>query len=223
MEYEDGTFAGADTPTKGVAAANAIREAIQGGRLRPGDRLPLPQLAEQLDMSYTPVREGLKQLQSEGLVVYRPHHGNIVAPFNPARAAEIYLIRDLLEPAASALAAERATAAQLDEMCASLELLDAAVAAGAKDQIPKLNALFHRKIYVAAASPMLLEHIDRLWNGVPYQAISLIDHAHESSNDHAEILAAVSSRDSAAAESRMHAHIARGAVAAMSALEPQES
>lgn len=221
--YGDGVFRETATPTKAAAAANMVRDAIQSGRLKPGDRLPLPQLAAELKMSYTPLREGLKQLQSEGLVVYQPHLGTTVAPYDPERAAEIYRLRGLLEPSASGLAAVRATPEQLAESESLLRELDDAVLRKHLDRIPLLNAAFHRSIYHAAGSPILVEFIDRLWNGVPYQAISLVDHAHESSREHGAILAALLAHDAAGAEEQMRAHINRGAAAAMAALDSPES
>lgn len=221
--YEDGTFREAATPTKATAAANVVRDAIQSGRLKPGERLPLPQLAAELKMSYTPLREGLKQLQSEGLVVYQPHLGTTVAPFDSDRASEIYRLRELLEPTASALAAVHASPEQLAESGAILKELDEAVDSEDLDRIPLLNAAFHKSIYRAAGSPILVEFIDRLWNGVPYQAISLVDHAHESSREHASILAALQAGDAEGAKEQMQAHISRGAAAAMAAIESSDA
>lgn len=216
---DNGKLRGAATPTKAAAAADAVREAIQSGRLKQGERLLLPQLAAQLNMSYTPIREGLRELQSEGLVTYQPHLGTVVAAFDADRAADIYRLRQLLEPAATARAASEADEEQLAEIAFALKTLDSAVERGHLDEVPRLNAAFHKAIYQATGSPLMAEFIDRLWNGVPYQAISLIDRAHESSRDHAEILRALSARDASAAEDAMRAHISRGASRAMAALE----
>src|SRR5215210_8838164 len=117
--------------TKTQAAFHRIRAAIEDGRLKPGDRLRATALQEELDMSPTPIREALRLLQAQGLVEHRPHHGMVVAEYPVEETEEVYRLREVLEPMAAGLAAERASAEQLERIHRRLDGLKEAVEAGA--------------------------------------------------------------------------------------------
>jgi len=98
------------------AVTRALREAILSGKIRPGDRLLQDELARQLGVSRQPVREALRRLQSEGLVVQTPQRGLLVREFTKADLQENYYLRQLLESEAAQSAAERITSAELQEL-----------------------------------------------------------------------------------------------------------
>ncbi|GAA3742104.1 DNA-binding GntR family transcriptional regulator [Spinactinospora alkalitolerans] len=198
-------------PTKSEIAYTALRDAIRTGELAPGERLLLQDLAGRLGMSLTPVRDALRLLAAHGLIEHRANYGAVVSQCTPERAEEIYRLRMLLEPMATELAAERASAEQLAAMGRALDVLDEAVGQGRENEVTVLNARFHHEIYTAADSDYLIEFVDRLWNGVPYQAISLAGRVHDSAAQHRAIMAALRERDGAAAAGLMRAHIAEAA------------
>jgi len=84
-----------------------IRRMILNGDLQPSDRINEGQLAGKLSMSRGPIREALRRLQTEGLVVYHPHRGTYVATLSKKDAEEIYSLRGLLESEAARLALPR--------------------------------------------------------------------------------------------------------------------
>src|SRR5439155_238090 len=84
-----------------------LREAILGGTLAPGERLPEVALARKLRTSRSPVREALRQLASEGLVKMVPGRGATVTRPDPALIREIFLVRNPLEATGARLAAEQ--------------------------------------------------------------------------------------------------------------------
>lgn len=198
-------------PTKSEAAYAALRDAIRSGELAPGERLLLQDLSRRLGMSLTPVRDALRMLAAHGLIEHRANHGAVVAEFTPERAEEVYRLRGVLEPLAAEMAAERASEERLAAMEEALRVLDEAVEGGRENDVADLNARFHQEIYAAAGSDYLLEFIDRLWNGVPYQAISLAGRARASSEQHHAIMAALRAGDGRAAAEHMRAHIAEAA------------
>ncbi|WP_460855247.1 GntR family transcriptional regulator [Nocardiopsis coralliicola] len=200
-----------EAPTKSEVAYAALRDAIRSGELAPGERLLLQDLAGRLGMSLTPVRDALRMLAAHGLIEHRANHGAVVAEFTPERAEEVYRLRTVLEPMAAELAAQRAAPAELAAMEAALAEVDRAVADGRENDITDLNARFHHAVYSAAGSPYLQEFIDRLWNGVPYQAISLAGRARASSRQHRAIMDALQAGDAPAAAEAMRAHIAEAA------------
>ncbi|MBR8740582.1 GntR family transcriptional regulator [Nocardiopsis sp. MG754419] len=208
----------AEAPTKAEVAYRALRDAIRSGELPPGERLRLQDLARRLGMSLTPVRDALRMLAAHGLIEQRANLGAVVAQCTPERAEDVYRLRLVLEPMAARLAAEQATDAQLEIMEGALRVLDRAVAEGRSQDITALNADFHRAVYSAARSHYLMDFIDRLWDGVPYQAISLVGRAEASSDQHHAIMDALRARDGDRAAAHMHAHISEAAEHTMSGL-----
>jgi len=205
-----------ETRTKAEVAYTVLRDAIREGRLAPGSRLVLREVADDLGMSFTPVREALQTLAAQGLVEQRPHVGTVVASFTPERAEEVYRLRAVLEPLAARLATERATDEDVARAETVLARLDDAVRHARSSAVPELNAAFHRALYAACGSPYLVEFVDRLWNGLPYQAISLASRAQDSHVEHRAILDAFRSRDAERCAALVTAHVASGAAAFLS-------
>lgn len=96
--------------------AEELRQAILSERLKPGQRLVERQIAQAMQTSRGPVRDGLKQLESEGLVASHPHRGTFVARLTRWDAEEIYTLRLALETLAVEFAARDAGADQLDTL-----------------------------------------------------------------------------------------------------------
>jgi len=205
-------------PTKGEAAYVALRDAIRTGTLAAGQRITLRELADSLGMSLTPIREAVQALAAEGLVEQRPNIGTVVATHNPDKVREVYQLRLLLEPVAARLAAEKATDDDLRDIERAYDDLKDAVETGMHSRVPALNAVFHRRIYLSAKSSFLIEFIDRLWNGIPFQTISLDARVETSHAEHTALLDALMHRDAARCERLMAEHITAGANATMTEL-----
>jgi len=197
--------------TKTEAAFRALRQAIEDGRYHPGEHLRVQRLVEDLRMSPTPIREALRMLQSEGLVVHHAHRGTTVAEYSPEDAAEVYALRLVLEPMAARLAAERVTDEQLHELRRLHAELGAAVADSYHSSAAELNVLWHRAVYNASASRYLQEFISRLWQALPGRAIWLTSRASMSLEQHERVTVALERRDPDAAFACMREHIALGA------------
>lgn len=194
-------------PTKAEAAYEALRRAILDNRLHPGERVTLHGLAGDLGMSLTPVREALRLLAANGLVVHTANRGTHIANYTPERAAEIYRLRLVLEPMAVEDAARLATAEEKDRMREALDAFAWAMSAGRLDQLPELNAALHRSWYAAAHSDHLRDFIDRLWNGIPFDVMSVSSHPERSHREHVAIAEAICAGDSQAARKAIKAHI----------------
>jgi DNA-binding GntR family transcriptional regulator len=93
-----------------------IRRSILNGDLPPGRPFTVPALTEQLGVSHVPVREALRQLEAQGLVVLSPSRSAIVTPLDPDDLRAIYRLRMTVEPELAALAAPQRTDHDLDEL-----------------------------------------------------------------------------------------------------------
>lgn len=193
--------------TKGEAAYDALREAILDQRLAPGQRVTLTQLASELGMSLTPVREALRLLATQGLVQQDANRGTWITEYSASRAEEVYQLRLLLEPHAIALAAEAVTDQDLADIDRALADFDRACAEGHYSELPELNTALHRRIYRAAGAGILLGFIDKLWQSMPYQAMTVITHHDRSAHDHRQIVEALHRRDAPGAAQALREHI----------------
>lgn len=143
------------------AIAVDLRAGILAGLYAPGTRVRQEELAERYGTSRIPVREALRDLESEGLVVLVPNSGAWIAKTDINECVEIYKIRERIEPLAlseSILHMDEATIARLAELCAQIE------ASTEVEDFLKLDREFHLLSYKAAAMPTLLAMIERFWN-----------------------------------------------------------
>jgi DNA-binding GntR family transcriptional regulator len=197
--------------TKTDAAFRTLRQAIEDGRYHPGEHLRVQRLVEELQMSPTPIREALRLLQSEGLVVHHPHRGTAVAEFSPDDAIEVYRLRLVLEPMAAELAAQRATPEELAVLRSRHDELGAAIAGTHRTDAAELNMLWHRAVVSASGSRYIVEFVTRLWQALPGRAIWLTSRAAMSYGQHERVTVAIESGDAAAAYACMREHIELGA------------
>lgn len=177
--------------SKSDLVTDALRELIIDRRLSPGTPLRQRDLAEQFDVSYTPVREALRRLEAEGLVVADVHRGATVARAESEELEENYRILAALEALAGSLAVSKIT----DVDIAEIEALFGRVAACDDDDlIAELNRQFHFRIYECARSPMLLLLMRLLWRSFPRGPQAGRPHS-ESVRQHAQLVEALKRRN----------------------------
>ncbi len=150
--------------TKNDAVYKKLRQDIIKGRLFPGQRLVMAELAKGFGVSETPVREAIRRLESEGLVAFTPHSGAVVADIDEAALVEIYLIRTELEALAARLAAAHITERDLEQIERKNGDIRRAIDDGRLDLVGPLNKEFHLKIYRSAPYPRLYKMIADLWD-----------------------------------------------------------
>lgn len=148
--------------TAHVFVRETIRVGILNGLLPGGSRLDQSDLAAQLDVSATPVREALGDLTSDGLVQIDPHRGAIVCTLNVEDVEEIYLMRRQLEPLAVELAAPAITPADIEAARSFHQAMS-----GDPDAASwvELNRKFHMALYTPCGRPRLLATIQKLQDG----------------------------------------------------------
>lgn len=189
-------FDGKHPRTAQQLAYEVVRRAILRGSIQPGTRLTQGQLAEQLELSTTPVREALRRLASEGLVRIDHHRGAIVRGHDKAELAEIYELRLLLEPLAIRKATERITEDELDEAEALWKRMNDH---SDIDAWSEYNRHFHGIFAKAARSPTLTQVLRGLRDSsAPYVRWSLVlnpGFSEQANEEHRELLDACRARD----------------------------
>ena len=187
-----------------------LRRAILTGKIAGGTRLVQSDIAAQLQVSTTPVREALRDLATEGLIKLDAHRGAEVKSLNREEVAEIYRLRRVLEPEAMRLAIERISDEQIDAAAAIQERADEEVDTAAWVE---LNHAFHNVFVVAARSPRLAGILQALHDAAGmYIAATLVrdDHRRDEANrEHHELLDAARRRDARAAIEVQLGHVQR--------------
>ena len=148
-----------------------MRERIISGELDPGTSLSEVALAEAFKVSRTPVREALKQLQTEGLVEVRPRVGTFVTTPSRREITDLFQLKEVLEGAAARFLAQRGRCAELDELHRNLVEADAAVAAGQKERYAELVHEFHDLLIAGADNAKFESHYRILMNQLAYQRL----------------------------------------------------
>ncbi|GGE54753.1 GntR family transcriptional regulator [Agaricicola taiwanensis] len=133
----------------------ALYDAITTGMLKPGQRLVEKDLCELMGVSRPPVREALRQLESEGLVVSLPKRGPIVAKLSSEDVANIYQVRGALEALAAKLFAEKATDEQIRDLETSLQDLSAALESDDIDRTIEAKDRFYSNLTEGSGNPLL--------------------------------------------------------------------
>jgi DNA-binding GntR family transcriptional regulator len=187
--------------------ANALRAAIVDGSLAPGTPLRQDAIARHFSVSAIPVREALRQLESEGWAKAEINKGATVAPLSAQEAREIYEIRAALESLAIGLAIPAHTPASLRHVAA---LCKAASAESDPSLYVARNEAFHLSLYVPAGRPQLFEMIETLHvRGERYLRLKfgLPSYKRTSDREHAALLRAVRQRDIGTAQSLVSQHL----------------
>ena len=167
-------------PTISSYVLNTIRDGILAGRYPLGSRLDQQALAADLGVSVIPVREGLRQLEAEGLVRIYPRRGAYVVEPSVEEFQEIYLIREVLEELATQLAVPNLSSQALEQLDNTIQQLEKAVAANDFTVVPELDRRFRFTIYDASLRPILLGMLSSLWDRA-----SLYRHLYNRLPDHA--------------------------------------
>ncbi|GAB2524796.1 GntR family transcriptional regulator [Nocardiopsis aegyptia] len=198
--------------SKGGLAYSELRRRITSGELTPGSRLSQYELAEEMGMSITPLREAIRRLASEDWVVVDAHRDVRVAPMSATEARDLLEARYSLEPSATELAARRRTEREIAAMRAAADRLLPVTRTWGEEAITAHRA-FHRAIYAASHNSVMIRLLDDLWDKADrYRLIGLELPAGAEPrtidlNEHHRILDLVISGDGAAAAELVRSHV----------------
>ena len=184
--------------TKNVAVYNKLRQDIIKGKLKPGQKVVMAELAKGFGLSDTPVREAIRKLESEGYIDFTPHMGAIVTKIDEGELVEIYLIRIALEELATRLAVPHVAAKDIDFLNRKNREMEAAIQKGRYENLAAMNKSFHLRIYKAAPFPRLYKMICDLWDTFerwPSVFSYVPERAAASVKEHQKIIQALLARD----------------------------
>jgi DNA-binding GntR family transcriptional regulator len=187
-----------------------LRDEIVAGSLPLGSRLRIHELAARYGVSHMPVREALRELHGEGLVVIERNRGARVRPIHLNFVEDLFDLRSAIETMLARRACERRTKAHVAQLVAAEEELEALVARGAYVEVPRANRRFHGVINEAAGNPGALSLVDRhllliaaLWQRYGVNP----EHYHGVVDDHRHLIKAIERGDASSASMLMGAHV----------------
>lgn len=191
---------------------DAIREAIVLSDYEPGEKLSEKQLAEFYNVSRTPVREALKQLDREGLVQVMPRVGTIVAKPTLDELNELFELKESLEGLAASSFAKRIAPEEVTEIEQMIISMEEAVASNNLDLYVEANQQFHVAILEGSRNSKLKYILNLLLNQMPYRSyvhmsIQVPNRLEHSLKEHRDIFQALKSGDHVHAESSMKLHV----------------
>ena len=206
-----------------------LRQMIVTGAVQPGDLLAETALAQEFEMSRTPIREALKQLEREGLVEVRARVGTFVRKPTQREIHEMFQLKEAFEGLAAGLLARRGRVPELLLLQENIAQSTEAVENGDAKRYSQLVHEFHSTLVAGADNFKLSEHYDLLMNQLAYhrivsQTLSLPGRLRNSVNEHQAIIDAIISKDPLAAELVMRRHVASSSQsAALAALRETDN
>lgn len=190
---------------------NTLRQAILKGELKPGERLMEIQLAEKLGVSRTPIREAIRKLELEGLVIMIPRRGAEVAKISHKSLQDVLEVRGALEELATDLACQRISDEELKELTDAEDHFKKVVENnGTEMEIAEADEAYHDIIYKATRNDKLIQMINNLREQMyRYRLEYIKDEAQRGTliNEHESILEAIRIRDIIRAKTLMKEHI----------------
>jgi DNA-binding GntR family transcriptional regulator len=195
--------------TRKDLVAEAIRASILRGTFKPGEKIDQQDIADDLEVSRSPVREAMRTLDAEGLITLIPNRGAIVTERSLRELEELYFTRRLLEGAAI----ERSAPNMDDRTIATLaDIVETADDTDDAEELLQLNNDFHMATFSAYRQPILLNYTQQLRNMVaPYNRLYLdqAGNKQQAWADHRRIFTACVERDGNAARAATEKHLDR--------------
>jgi DNA-binding GntR family transcriptional regulator len=147
--------------TKEESIYAILRAQIMACERKPGEKIVIDQVSQELGVSSIPVRAAIQRLSMEGLVVVTPHSPAEITEITPAMIRETFALLAVLEAAAFEQAARHPAPALLDSLARLIDEMAAALAAGEHQLWARKNAAFHRRLAEASGMPLLIEFTQR--------------------------------------------------------------
>jgi len=200
-----------DPQTKRDRILENLRRRILSNEFPRGARLRQDDLAQQLSSSITPVREALRILEAEGLVVSEPHKGVRVAGIDLQKTKATYIIRRLVESYAMCRATMRMSQLDIKQAWSFVDEMQKALDEGDPESVRRTNKEFHFHFYDRCGLPALSNQIANMWRSFPWDlSLDSLERGAHSQREHVAIVKAVETGDLNEVARTTEAHIERG-------------
>ena len=191
--------------------ARYVRRRIFDGAYAAGEYVRLEQLAAELGVSVTPVREALLELRAEGLLVQQPHRGFMVLPVTGRDIADVSTVQAHIGGELAARAAANITDEQLIQLKDLQAQFEDAYKQHDRERAVRLNHEFHRAINLAADSPKLAQLMGQITRYAPEAVFPTVEGwPGQSVKDHRRVIAALEKRDEERARTAIAEHFVAG-------------
>ena len=189
---------------------NTLRQAILRGEMEPGERLMEIQLAQKLGVSRTPIREAIRKLELEGLVIMIPRKGAEVAHITEKDMRDVLEVRCTLEELAVALACKNVTPERIMDLRAANKVFESAIVSQDVVNIVDADVQFHDTIYAMTDNDRLIQIINKLREQMYRYRLEYVKDARTHSiliNEHNDIIQKLADKDVEGAKMFMRQHI----------------
>lgn len=189
---------------------NTLRQAILRGEMEPGERLMEIQLAQKLGVSRTPIREAIRKLELEGLVIMIPRKGAEVAHITEKDMKDVLEVRSTLEELVVELAIKNVTDEKIEELKCANKVFESAIVSKDAVNIVEADVKFHDILYSMTNNARLIQIINNLREQMYRYRLEYIKDAEKRQIllvEHESILRAIRSRHVAEAKEAVRAHI----------------
>jgi DNA-binding GntR family transcriptional regulator len=207
-----------------TAAVGVLRRRILSGQLTAGEPLNQVAIAREFQISRIPLREAMRQLEAEGLLLFRPGKGAVVSTLSLVEIAEVVDLRAKLEPDVLARAIPRLTKEDFEEASGILDEFEAALKAGDIATWGEFNWRFHATLYAPSGCGLTMSILQTLHHRNQRYAqiqISVTKWEQRAAREHRAILAACRGRDRQRAARLLRDHIVSAGRSLLRVLEDQ--
>jgi DNA-binding GntR family transcriptional regulator len=191
----------------------AIEDGIRSGDLPPGTAIDEAEFMRKYQISRTPLREAMLQLQAQGLLTSQPRGGMIVTKMNLQQLLSLWELLAEMEGLCARLACERMTEDERNQLAQVLDAAIPVVEANDLEAWKAANKEFHERIYRGSRNPFLREHIFQIrarTGAYRQHAFGAIGHLQASWAQHMDVVKAILNHDGAAAYTAMVRHLSPG-------------
>jgi DNA-binding GntR family transcriptional regulator len=189
-----------------------LKRAILSAEIKPGERLLEAQLAQSLGVSRIPLREAIRKLERDGLVVAVPRRGVYASSLSPRDIDDVYAVRAVLEGLAARLAAEHRTEEQLARLDAVVAEMKAQAKRGDSNGLFATGRSFHELVLEASGNAKLVPLMELMRSQIErirQLRMQVSSRTHDVYREYAAIRDAIRRGDGATAEAEMRAHVER--------------
>jgi DNA-binding GntR family transcriptional regulator len=187
-----------------------LRRALLAGDIKPGERIKVAELEKSFGVSHIPIREAVRRLEAEGLIVAMPQRAAVAAGVDLDDLHGLYDLRRIIECAVIERAVGSMTDEQVDRVRAALEELESVVADHEAPRFWELHSDFHRALLEPGSTAWTQRVLDQLWLASQrYVRLFISKTVDDAMRDHRELLTHCERRDSAEAAALLRLHLDR--------------